>query len=788
MKSLLVRKAAVLGAGVMGAQIAAHLANQGIQTILFDLAGDTNQPNAISENAIKSLEKLKPPPLGAATVIQRIIPANYDHHLELLKQCDLVIEAISERMDWKKNLYKKISPYLNDKVVLASNTSGLSIEQLKDGLPKVLQNQFCGIHFFNPPRYMKLVEIIPHSSTSQDIISQLESFLVSRLGKGVIIAKDTPNFIGNRVGVFSLLSVLYHAESLNISPDLVDALTGPLIGRPKSATFRTMDVVGLDTLAHVVTTMSTQLEADPWSNRFKLPNWVQSLIEKGALGQKAKAGIYKKEKDEIRVFDAHDKQYRKIHAELSQAVKDCFKEKSWETRFSMMSTSNDKQLQFLWRTFRDLFHYCAYHLKEIANTARDVDLAMRWGYGWEQGPFEIWQSANWHKIANQISAEKQDKEAIEAILPAWATKATFTGAYHQGQSYDPHSDQYEPRSDNPVYQRQIFPDRVLTEKHMDGDTLYENEGVRLWTRDKEIGILSFKSKKNCIGDEVLIGTQEAILRAEKDLKGLVIWQNKEADFSVGANLVQVKEALEVGRYDKLEHAVTEFQKTAMMLRYASIPTVCALKGLVLGGGCEIAMHATRRVAAFESYVGLVEVSVGLLPAGGGTKELARKAYQISRYCRLDQPVGKFFEQIVKAQVSASANEAKQLCYLEESDFICANENELLFVALEVAKNLASIGYAPPVSEPFAVLGKAGIANMQTMLVNLREGEFITDYEYLIGQQIAKVLCGSTVESGSIVNEDWMLKLERDALLELLHHDETQERIKHMLKTGKPLRN
>lgn len=788
MKSLLVKKAAVLGAGVMGAQIAAHLANQGIQTILFDLAGDTNQPNAISENAIKSLEKLKPPPLGAASVIQRIIPANYDHHLELLKQCDLVIEAISERMDWKKNLYKKISPYLNDKVVLASNTSGLSIEQLKDGLPKALQNQFCGIHFFNPPRYMKLVEIIPHSSTNQEIISQLESFLVSRLGKGVIIAKDTPNFIGNRVGVFSLLSVLYHAESLNIPPDLVDALTGPLIGRPKSATFRTMDVVGLDTLAHVVTTMSTQLEADPWSNRFKLPNWIQSLIEKGALGQKAKAGIYKKEKDEIRVFDAHDKQYRKVHAELSQAVKDCFKEKSWETRFAIMSVSSDRQLQFLWRTFRDLFHYCAYHLKEIASTARDVDLAMRWGYGWEQGPFEIWQSANWHKIANQISAEKQDKEAIEAALPGWATKATFTGAYHQGRSYDPHSDQYEPRSDNPVYQRQIFPDMVLTEKQIDGDTLYENEGVRLWTRDKEIGILSFKSKKNCIGDEVLSGIQEAILRAEKDLKGLVIWQNKEADFSVGANLVQVKEALEIGRYDKLEYAVTEFQKTAMMLRYASIPTVCALKGLVLGGGCEIAMHATRRVAAFESYVGLVEVSVGLLPAGGGTKELARKAHHISRYCRLDQPVSKFFEQIVKAQVSASAHEAKQLCYLEESDFICANENELLFVALEVAKNLAAIGYVPPVSEPFAVLGKAGIANMQTMLVNLREGEFITDYEYLIGQQIAKVLCGSAVESGSIVNEDWMLKLERDALLELLHHDETQERIKHMLKTGKPLRN
>lgn len=788
MRSLTVNSVAILGAGVMGAQIAALFANQGIKTYLYDLKGDDQNPNMLAKSALNALKKLKPPPFGASHVSELIQPVNYDQHLDLLSHCDLVIEAIAERLDYKQKLYDKVGPYLKSNVIFASNTSGLSIESLKSVLPKAVQANFCGIHFFNPPRYMRLVELIPHASSDMERMSQLEAFLVTRLGKGVVFAKDTPNFIGNRIGVFSLLTVLHYAEQFRLSPDLVDALTGLLIGRPKSATYRTMDVVGLDTLAHVVNTMKTQLKDDPWSARFVLPSWIHTLIEKGALGQKSKAGIFKKEGKDILVFDVNAQQYRKTHSDISQDIKACFKQNSWEERFAFLQTSQDKQCQFLWACFRDLFHYCAYHLQAIGTTARDIDLAMRWGYGWEKGPFEIWQMGNWHQVAKAIQETTLGNEKATPSLPSWALKATFQGVHYQGQSYNPNTDDYEPRPQNPVYQRQLFSDLLLTESSPTGDTLLETEGVRLWTLDKDIGIISFKSKRNCVGDEVLAGIQEAISFAETELKGLVIWQSQGNDFSVGANLLQVKEALDASRFDKLEQAVTNFQLAALRIQQANIPVVAAIKGLVLGGGCELAMHARARVAAFETYMGLVEVGVGLLPAGGGSKELARRAFELSAHCRLDQPLMLFFDQIIKAKISNSALEAKSLNYMRSDDVIVAHPDELLFTAIEVARHKATVNDRPPVSRPFAVLGKEGIANMLAILVNLREGQFITDYEYVIGQQVAEVLCGGPVETGTLVDEDWMLKLERDALLNLLRHEETQERITHMLKTGKPLRN
>tara|TARA_R110002110_G_scaffold195770_1_gene405419 strand:- start:15854 stop:18205 length:2352 start_codon:yes stop_codon:yes gene_type:complete len=782
-ESFVVKKAAVLGAGVMGAQIAAHLANSGVETILFDLAAEQSDPNSIAKTSIQSLKKLKPSPLGSNEILAKIQPANYDSDLAQLTDCDFIVEAISERIDWKQNLYQKIQSHINEKAIFASNTSGLSIEALKSVLSPELQTRFCGVHFFNPPRYMKLVELIPHTSTDKSILSQLEGFLVSRLGKGVIIAKDTPNFIGNRVGVFSLLSTLHYAEKFKISPELVDALTGTLLGRPKSATYRTMDVVGLDTLAHVVNTMHSQLKDDPWFDQFQLPNWITGLIEKGSLGQKTKKGIYVKEKGGIRVYDINSSQYRPMHAEISSEVKACFKEKSWNKRFELMLNSKDKQLQFLWCTFKDLFQYCAYHLESIAQTTRDLDLALRWGYGWQEGPFEIWQKGDWHKLIKGF-----EQNGAKITLSQWATKATFQGPYLQGQAFNPSTDQYTSRSKNIVYQRQLFPDAVLTEDFDQGDTLFENEGVRFWTRDKKIGVVSFKSKRNCMGSEVIAGIQESIRMAEKDLQGLVIWQNKGNEFSVGANLAEAGEAIQANRFDLVETAVKNFQDTAMMMRYAKIPTVCALKGLVLGGGCEIAMHATSRVAAFETYMGLVEVGVGLIPAGGGSKELAKRASKIAQHCRLEQPLNAFFEQIVQAKVSTSALEAQQYSYLLPSDKIFANDAELLFGALKEAQYLADMGYCPPPPEKFAVLGRPGIANMLSVLVNFREGEFITDYEYTIGKSIAEVICGGEVASGSLVDDQWLLTLERIAIMALLHNSETQQRISHMLQTGKPLRN
>lgn len=782
MDAFVVKKAAVLGAGVMGAQIAAHFANVGIETLLFDLAAEDSDPNSISTTSIKGLKKLKPTPVGASYIADSITPANYDQHLPALKECDLIVEAISERLDWKHNLYDKIQNHLNKDAIFVSNTSGLSIETLKTALNNDLQKRFCGVHFFNPPRYMKLVELIPHTSTDPKILQLLEGFLVSHLGKGVIIAKDTPNFIGNRVGVFSLLATLYYAEKFKISPENVDALTGTMIGRPKSATYRTMDVVGLDTLAHVVGTMHSNLSNDPWHDMFQLPDWIQGLIDKRVLGQKTGKGIFNKTKEGIKVFDPNSGQYRPMGAQISQDIKNCFSEPNWEQRLAKLQASDDSQCQFLWHVFRDLFQYSAYHLDTIANSTRDVDLAMRWGYGWSEGPFEIWQQGNWHGLI-KLFAQEPSKQ-----LPDWATKATFQGPYVRGKAYSPQHDTYLERSKNVVYEKQLYPDSVLTESFAQGETLYENEGVRLWTLGQDIGIVSFKSKRNCIGSEVIEGLQHAIRFAEEKLIGLVLWQNQGTEFSVGANLKQVVEAIDNDRLDLIENVVDGFQQTSLMLRYAKIPTVCALRGLVLGGGCELALHATSRVAAFETYMGLVEVGVGLIPAGGGTKELAFRASQIAQHCRLEQPCNAFFEQIVKAQVSNSALEAKELNYLLPSDKVFANEAELLFGAIHEAKYLSEMGYCPPVARKFPVLGRPGIANMLTVLVNYREGEFITDYEYRIGQATAETICGGEVEAGTMVDEQWLLALERKAFLNLLKNDETQQRIKHTLKTGKPLRN
>lgn len=787
-EKLNIRQAAVLGAGVMGAQIAAHLTNAGIQTILFDLSSDKGNQNAIVEESLKSLKTLKPFPLAEEGMENYIIPANYNADLEKLKNCDFVIEAISERFDWKQSLYQKVCPYLSKEVIFVTNTSGLSIEKLAKELPPELKSRFCGVHFFNPPRYMKLVEIIPHPKTDPFLLEQLETFLVSRLGKGVIYAKDTPNFIGNRIGVFSLLATLHHSRELGLAPDIVDALTGPLIGRPKSATYRTMDVVGLDTMAHVVNTLKQDLTDDPWSAYFDLPDWIIHLIDKGAFGQKKGIGVYKKVGQQIQVYDFHDKTYRLATTHIENDVLTLLRQKDPVLRFESLKQSKLPQAQFLWRVFRDLFHYCAYHLESIAHTSRDIDLAMRWGYGWQQGPFEIWQSAFWQKVAQWVSEEIEAGLAMsQAPLPTWVSQPGFAGPYQQGKSFSPKMQAFEAPSSLAVYRRQYFPDQVITEQPNEGDTVFETPAVRMWTLGDKIPILSFKTKKNCIGPDVLEGIQEAIARAEKDFDALVIWQRHDADFSVGANLSAVNEATG-NRLEFVEKFVTAFQQTALALRYAKIPTVAAIRGLTFGGACELSMHATRIVAAFETYIGLVEVGVGLLPAGAGSKELAYRAALRAVDGDIFKVLRLYFDQIAQAKVSVSAIDAKRLNYLQPQDVIVFNTDELLYMAKKQATMLADLTYHPPLPPKFAVAGKPGIANLRTYLVNLKEGGFISEHDFFIGCQVARVLCGGEVEAGSVVNEDWMLQLEREGILALAKTNETMERIKYTLEKGKPLRN
>ncbi|MEG3788779.1 3-hydroxyacyl-CoA dehydrogenase/enoyl-CoA hydratase family protein [Lysobacter sp. CCNWLW3] len=787
---LLVRRAAVLGAGVMGAQIAAHLTNAGVDTVLFDLPAKEGDPNGIVAKAIANLGKLSPAPLAAKGLAERISAANYETGLEQLRGCDLIIEAIAERMDWKQDLYKKIAPFVAEHTVLASNTSGLGINKLAEVLPEQLRHRFLGVHFFNPPRYMHLAELIPARGTDASVLEGLETFLTTTLGKGVVIAKDTPNFIGNRIGVFSMLAAMHHTEQFGLGFDTVDALTGPAIGRPKSATYRTADVVGLDTMAHVIKTMADTLPDDPWHQYFKAPKWLAALIEKGALGQKTGAGVYTKRGKDILVLDLKAQDYRVSAGELDADVAALLKERDPAKRFAALRASSHPQAQFLWAVFRDSFHYSAFHLESIADTARDVDFAMRWGYGWSLGPFETWQAAGWKQVADWIAEDiVAGKAMAPAPLPNWVFDGR-DGVHGADGSYSPGRNAKVARSSNPVYARQRYPDALLGEKFSQGQTVFENDGIRLWADDgDDIAVISFKTKMHTVNDHVLDGIQEAIGIAEKKFKGVVIWQPKEP-FSAGADLSGALGLLQAGDLKGFEAMVANFQATSQRIKYSLVPVVAAVRGLALGGGCEFQMHAAKSVFALESYIGLVEAGVGLLPAGGGLKEFAVRASDAAGpggdvFAQLKTA----FESVAMAKVSSSAFEARELKLARDGDAVVFNAFELLHVAKAQARGLAESGYRPPLpGRRVQVAGDVGIATFKMLLVNMLEGRFISPHDYEIATRIATVICGGEVDRGALVDEEWLLKLEREHFVALAQMPKTQERIAHMLKTGKPLRN
>jgi len=789
MEKFIIRKVAVLGAGVMGAQIAAHLTNANVKTILFDLPAKEGPKNGIVTKALDALSKLSPAPFASTARASLVSAANYDEHLEQLKDCDLIIEAISERMDWKKALYEKVAPYVGPNAIFASNTSGLSITSLSDAMPEALRSRFCGIHFFNPPRYMKLVEIIPTAKTSALIQDQLEEFLTTTLGKGVIRAKDTPNFVANRVGVFSMLATMHHTAQFKLGFDVVDALTGPAIGRAKSATYRTADVVGLDTMAHVIKTMTDTLPADPWHKYYTAPAWLSGLVAKGALGQKTKAGVFTKKGKDILVLDVAKQDYVAADGKIDDAVAAIIKIKNPAEQFASLRASTHPQAQFMWAIFRDVWHYCALHLGDIAHCARDVDLAIRWGFGWKMGPFETWQAAGWQQIAKWIAEDiAAGKSMSNAPLPAWVTDGR-SGVHEAQGSYSAASGKLVGRSSLPVYQRQLFPDLVLGEKPAAGNTVFEADGVRMWTTAgyEDVAIVSFKSKMHSLGSEVLEGLNRAIDTAEKNYRALVIWH--EAPFAVGANLVKALEALKAKEFAEFEVSVARFQQTSMRLKYSLIPTVAAVEGMALGGGCEFVMHSDRAVVALESYIGLVEVGVGLLPAGGGCKEFALRAAQSAPGGDPLPAVQKAFKNIAMGEVSKSAEGAKEMGFLREADVVVFHPQELLYVALQQARAMSASGYRPPLSpSTIAVAGNTGVATLKMMLINMKEGGFISEHDYEIGSRVAQCLCGGDVDPGSLVDEKWLLDLERRHFVELAKMDKTQARIEHMLKTGKPLRN
>ncbi|KWW36033.1 3-hydroxyacyl-CoA dehydrogenase/enoyl-CoA hydratase family protein [Cupriavidus metallidurans] len=808
MSNFIVKKVAVLGAGVMGAQIAAHLINARVPVILFDLPAKEGPKNGIADRAIENLKKLSPEPLGIKEEAGLIRAANYEDDIALLKECDVVIEAIAERMDWKHDLYKKVSPHLAPNAIFATNTSGLSITALSEGFDADLKSRFCGVHFFNPPRYMHLVELIPTATTKPEILDRLESFLTSSLGKGVVRARDTPNFIANRVGIFSILAVFAEAEKFGIPFDIVDDLTGTKLGRAKSATFRTADVVGLDTMAHVIKTMQDNLTDDPFAPVYKTPAVLKGLVDAGALGQKTGAGFYKKEGKAIKVLDAKSGQYVESGKKADEIVVRILKKEPAE-RIKLLRESTNPQAQFLWGVFRDVFHYIAVYLEQIAGSAADIDLAIRWGFGWNSGPFEDWQAAGWKQVAEWV---KEDVEAGKALsnapLPAWVLNGAVAenGGVHGAQgSWSPAASAFVKRAELPVYQRQVFRAALKGTDSPDprraGKTIEENDGARIWTTDgaDDVLVISFKSKMNTVGPDVLDTIVRAVELAEASYKGLVVWQPTSLQlgapggpFSAGANLEAAMPAFMMGGAKGIEPFVKKFQDTMMRVKYAAVPVVPAVSGIALGGGCELMLHSAKRVVALESYVGLVEVGVGLVPAGGGLKEAAiaaAKAAQAAGSTNYLNFITNRFQAAAMAKVSSSALDAQKIGYVQPTDTIVYNVHELLYVAQNEVRALANAGYRAPLpGQLIPVAGRSGIATIKASLVNMRDGNFISAHDFLIASRIAEVVCGGDVEAGSLVSEDWLLALERRAFIDLLGNGKTQERIMGMLQTGKPVRN
>ena len=802
-------KIAVLGSGTMGGQIAAHFANLGFDTLMFDTSEE-----ALSKS-LAMMKKLKPTPFASPSVSASIKTATYDN-LDALSSCDFIIESIVENLDIKKQLFKKISPHVNDNAVLVTNTSGLSIQQIAETSPESLRSRIFGVHFFNPPRYMPLVELIRTSYSDESLLNKAEGFITSALGKEVVYAKDSPAFVANRIGVFSFMAVLKHAENFNLPADTVDALTGKRIGRPVSATFRTLDVVGLDVMANVVKNIYENAKDDPWIELFKIPDWIESLIEKGSLGSKTRKGIYEKIGKDIRVFDPNDGEYRLSDKTISSKVKKILKDcGSIENALLELSKSDDPQAQFLWSVHRDVFHYTAFHLEHIAETARCVDLALKSGFAWQKGIFEQVQITGWSQVRELLNKDlKEGKTLSSQALPAWVMDQPFV--YSDEGAFDPNKSQFIPRSSHPVYERHLNKALLNGEKQNQFDILIDGESTKLIDIGNGIASVSFKTKMNVLSSSVLTELPECLDYLENNGFHALVFRQEQEHFCAGANLYEVISAVKLGLLEKdpgiaskakkkafevmhpelpklgklysIKKTVRMLQDLLMRLKHGKILTIAAVDGLALGGGCELLLHCNKVVASMNSYIGLVEVGIGALPAGCGSKEMALRAYLNKESDDIFPLLSKHFEQIAMAKVSASALEAREMGYLTSEDVIIANPNELLYVAKHQALAMLESGFRPPLDDTFKVVGKAGHANIMAQVVNLFEGHFMSEHDKYCISSLAKVMTGSLVEENTVVNSKMILDLERKYFVELLGTQKTQDRIEFMLRNSKPLRN
>jgi 3-hydroxyacyl-CoA dehydrogenase len=797
-----IRKAAVLGAGVMGATIAAHLANVGIPVYLLDIVPGELTPeeekkgltlkspevrNRLSNKGKEDLLKQKPAPLYRQSFIDMITPGNFEDDMGRLKDVDWVVEVIVERMDIKKKVFKQVEENWTPGTIVSSNTSGLSINEMVTGNSEEFRKHFIGTHFFNPPRYMKLLEIIPCSDTSDEVLKQMHLFCEKVLGKGVVFAKDTPNFIANRIGTHAMVHTIKLMQQENMTIEEVDTITGPPMGHPKSASFRTLDMVGLDTFCHVARTVYDKTDDPAEKAAFEIPEFLQKMIDNKMLGDKTRQGFYKKVKgesgSEIFTLDYEKMEYRPKekarfdilgktkHAELADG-------------FKMLVEADEKAGKFAWNLTKGFLLYSASLIPEISDDIVNVDRAMRWGFNWKLGPFESWDAIG---VKESVERMKSEGEKIPANVEEMLAKG-IESFYREDEKGALSYYDFESKSYQPV---PISPEIIsLATLKKQGKLVKGNDDGSLIDLGDGICCLEMHSMRQAISPQFTEFIFEAVEEAEKNFVGMVVG-NQEGNFCVGANVGLVMMAAQAGEWDMLEGAVKSFQDACMAMKYARIPIVAAPFQMTLGGGMEIILHCDRIQAAAETYMGQVEMGVGLIPGGGGNKELLiRYTEGLRDDTKVDMLpyVQKAFEAIAMATVATSARHAQELGFMRPTDKVTVNQDYLLHDAKQTALAMSIEGYEPPKPKPIKVLGEYGLATFKVGVQNMLWGGYISEHDQKIAEAVAYVLCGGNIKPNSLVSEQYLLDIEREAFLKLCGEEKTQERISHILTTGKPLRN
>ncbi|QWC22194.1 3-hydroxyacyl-CoA dehydrogenase/enoyl-CoA hydratase family protein [Bacillus haikouensis] len=790
-----IQKAAVLGSGVMGSGIAAHLANIGIPTLLLDIVprelteedkakGLTTESkafrNRMSENALKKLLKQKPAPLTSKQNLSLITAGNFEDDMEKISECDWVIEVVVENLDIKKKVFEQVEQHRKPGSIISSNTSGISIEAMAEGRSDDFQKNFLGTHFFNPPRYLKLLEVIPTKKTDRDVVDFMKTFGEDALGKGVVFAKDTPNFIANRIGTYGLLVTVQEMLKGGYSVGEVDSITGPLIGRPKSATFRTLDVVGLDTFAHVAKNVYDQVDGDE-KKAFEVPAFMQKMLDNGWLGSKSGQGFFLKQGKEILELDPETLEYGPRKKLKTASVEMSKNEKGLRNKIKSLAYAKDKAGSLLWNILSPVLTYSAELHGEIADDIVAIDRAMKWGFGWELGPFETWDS-----IGVERSVTRMKEEGV--TVPQWVEDMLEAGHTHfykeeEGELYFYHNGEYKLVERNP----KVIDLKLLKKQ---GKLLKKNSGASLIDIGDGVALLEFHSPNNAIGLDIIQMINYAVDEVEKNFKGLVIG-NQAKNFCVGANLAMILMEAQDDNVFEIDMVVRHFQQAMMKVKYSTKPVVAAPFGMTLGGGSEVCLPAAHIQASMETYMGLVEVGVGLIPGGGGNKELYMKHLaNLPNGVEFDlqKVANKVFETIAMAKVSTSGDEARENNFLSKADGVSVNGDHLLYDAKQAAIALYESGYKAPIRKKVPVTGETGYGTLLLGAQSMYQSGFISEHDLLIAKKLAYVIAGGKVPFGTEVDEQYLLDLEREAFLSLIAQPKSQQRMQHMLVKGKPLRN